>query len=32
MIGLSFNEFEEALMRIAVKYKGVFNVVGDKIF
>ena len=31
MIGLTFSQFEEALLVLAAKYKGVFNVIADKI-
>jgi hypothetical protein len=30
-IGLNFEEFQQALLRIAIKYKSIFNMVAEKI-
>jgi hypothetical protein len=30
-VGLSFEDFQQALLRIAIKYKAVFNMVAEKI-
>lgn len=31
LIGLSYKEFEEALLRLAIKYKTIFNHISDRI-
>jgi 3-isopropylmalate dehydratase small subunit len=31
LIGLSFKEFEEALLRIAIKHKSIFNIINERI-
>ena len=30
-VGLTFKDFQEALLRIAVKYKGTFNLIGERV-
>jgi hypothetical protein len=30
-VGLSFEDFQQALLRLAIKYKNVFNLVAEKI-
>ncbi len=31
LVGLNFKDFQEALLRMAVKYKAFFNLIGDRI-
>lgn len=31
LVGLNFKDFQEALLRMAVKYKAFFNLIGERI-